>query len=206
MSASDREFELQILEVQTRSTNLVAVFSILTAVAFSIFGVILAITAPFTSGGPSIIVGNLTMGNTTWSGSFTQTSTAYVGPFSYLVQAEYAFLALAFIGLGELILVLLDTPRRINRIRKRFVSWEMEQPTGKIRLVSTGHGSILVGIGIVLFAIGLVVGYLAGAGLVHNLTILNMISHIASYLIQAAIAIALMVVGGVLIAIGIKKS
>jgi hypothetical protein len=123
MSASDREFQLQMMAEQTRSTNLIAVFSIVSAVSFSIFGVILAVTATFTSGGPTLISGNLTNGNMTWTGSFTQNATVYIGPFSSLVITEYLFLFIAFLGLGALIFVLYDTPKRINRIRERFVNW-----------------------------------------------------------------------------------
>jgi hypothetical protein len=65
---------------------------------------------------------------------------------------------------------------------------------------------ILVGIGIVLFIIGLVIGYFAGVGLEHNLTVSNTISHITNYLIEAVIAIAFMVVGGFIVILGIKKS
>ena len=121
MSASDREFQLQMMAEQTMSTNLIALFSILTAVAFSIFGVILAVTTPFTSGGPSLIYGNLTNGNITWTGSFTQSTTMYIGTFSGLVIAQYIFLVIAFLGLAALLIVLYDTPKRIDRIRKRFV-------------------------------------------------------------------------------------
>jgi hypothetical protein len=44
---------------------------------------------------------------------------------------------------------------------------------------------ILVGIGIVLFIIGLVIGYFAGVGLENNLKASNIISHITNYLIEA---------------------
>ena len=64
----------------------------------------------------------------------------------------------------------------------------------------------LVGIGIVLFVIGLVIGYFAGVGLEHNLMVLNMISHITNYLIGAVTAITCMVVGGLMVIFGTKKS
>ena len=65
---------------------------------------------------------------------------------------------------------------------------------------------ILVGIGIVLFAVGLIIGYFAGVGLVHNVTALNLISHLTSYLVDAVIAIAFMVVGGLMVIFGLKKA
>jgi uncharacterized membrane protein len=65
---------------------------------------------------------------------------------------------------------------------------------------------ILVGIGIVLFIVGLVIGYFAGVGLEHNLTASNIISHITNYLIEAVLAIAFMVIGGLMVIFGLKKS
>jgi hypothetical protein len=65
---------------------------------------------------------------------------------------------------------------------------------------------ILVSIGIVLFIIGLIIGYFAGVGLEHNLTVSNVISHITNYLIEAVIAITFMVVGGLMVIFGTKKS
>jgi hypothetical protein len=57
--------------------------------------------------------------------------------------------------------------------------------------------AILFGLGILLFIIGLIVAYLAGAGLITNVTVTNLFSRVYSYLIEAAIAIAFMVVGGI---------
>jgi len=66
--------------------------------------------------------------------------------------------------------------------------------------------AILAGLGILLFIIGLIVAFFAGRGLITNITITNMFSHVYSYLIQAAIAIAFMVVGGILVFFGVNKS
>jgi hypothetical protein len=65
---------------------------------------------------------------------------------------------------------------------------------------------ILVGIGIVLLIIGLIVAYFAATGLTTNITATNYFSHVYNYLIDAAIAIALMVAGGLLVFIGWEKS
>jgi hypothetical protein len=66
--------------------------------------------------------------------------------------------------------------------------------------------TILIGIGILLFLIGLIVAYFAGRGLITNISVTNMFSHAYSYLIEAIIAIAFMVVGGLLVYFGVNKS
>jgi hypothetical protein len=66
--------------------------------------------------------------------------------------------------------------------------------------------AILTGIGILLFIIGLIVAYFAGRGLITNITVTNMFSHVYSYLIEATIAIAFMVAGGLLVYFGVNKS
>ena len=66
--------------------------------------------------------------------------------------------------------------------------------------------SILTGIGILLFIVGLVTGIVSGIGLVHSLTVSNVIAPTPNYLIDAVIAIAFMVVGGLMDIFGIKKS
>jgi hypothetical protein len=65
--------------------------------------------------------------------------------------------------------------------------------------------SILTGLGIFLFLVGLIVAYFAGRGLITNITVTNMFSRVYSYLIEAAIAIAFMVAGGLLIYFGVGK-
>ena len=66
--------------------------------------------------------------------------------------------------------------------------------------------AILIGLGISLFLIGLIVAYFAGRALITNVTVTNMFSHFYSYLIVAAIAIAFMVAGGLLVYFGVNKS
>jgi uncharacterized membrane protein len=66
--------------------------------------------------------------------------------------------------------------------------------------------AILAGLGILLLIIGLIVAYLAGRGLITNINVTNMFSHVYDYLIEAAIAIVFLVVGGILVFFGIKKS
>jgi len=66
--------------------------------------------------------------------------------------------------------------------------------------------SILIGLGILLLLIGLIVAYFAGRALIYNVTVTNMFSHVYSYLIVAAIAIAFMVAGGLLVYFGVNKS
>jgi hypothetical protein len=66
--------------------------------------------------------------------------------------------------------------------------------------------SILVVIGILLLIIGFIVAYFAGRGLITNITVANMFSHVYNYLIVAAIAIAFMVAGGLLVYFGVNKS
>ncbi len=60
---------------------------------------------------------------------------------------------------------------------------------------------ILTGIGILLFIVGLVMGYASGMGLVHNVSI----RPTPNWLIEAVIAIGLMVVSGLMVIFGIKK-
>jgi hypothetical protein len=64
---------------------------------------------------------------------------------------------------------------------------------------------LLVGIGASLLIIGLIAAFFAGNGLISNITVSNMFSHLSSYLIEAAIAITLLVVGGILLIVGISK-
>jgi uncharacterized membrane protein YjgN (DUF898 family) len=66
--------------------------------------------------------------------------------------------------------------------------------------------SILVVIGMLLLIIGFIVAYFAGRELIYNITVTNYFSHVYSYLIEATIAIALMVVGGLMVIFGLKKS
>jgi membrane-bound ClpP family serine protease len=67
------------------------------------------------------------------------------------------------------------------------------------------NGSILAGLGILLFIIGLIVAVFAGAGLTINLIPSEILSRAYAYLIEAAIAIAFMVVDGVLVFIPLKS-
>ncbi|MGA2386580.1 MAG: hypothetical protein ABSG33_08610 [Candidatus Bathyarchaeia archaeon] len=66
--------------------------------------------------------------------------------------------------------------------------------------------AILTGLGILLLLIGLIIAYFAGRELITNITVTNMFSHVYSYLIEAAIAIAFMVAGGLLVYFGVNKS
>jgi hypothetical protein len=65
--------------------------------------------------------------------------------------------------------------------------------------------SILTGIGILLFIVGLVLGIVSGIGLVHSLTASNVIAPTPNYLIDAVIAIAFMAIGVLMVILGIKK-
>jgi hypothetical protein len=66
--------------------------------------------------------------------------------------------------------------------------------------------AILIVLGILLFIIGLIMAYFAGRALIYNITVTNYFSHVYNCLIEAAIAIALMVAGGLLVYFGINKS
>ena len=68
------------------------------------------------------------------------------------------------------------------------------------------YGSIVAGIGVVLIAIGLVFGYFSGVQLEHIVTTTNILSVIATYLKDIGIAVVLVVVGGLMVIFGIKKS
>ena len=61
--------------------------------------------------------------------------------------------------------------------------------------------SILTGIGILLFIVGLVMGYASGMGLVHNVSI----RPTPNWLMEAVIAIVFMVIGVLMVILGIKK-
>ena len=61
---------------------------------------------------------------------------------------------------------------------------------------------IITGIGILLFIVGSVTGYASGIGLAHPVSI----SDSPNWLIEAVVAIAFMVVGGLMVIFGIKKS
>jgi uncharacterized membrane protein len=65
--------------------------------------------------------------------------------------------------------------------------------------------ALLVGLGILLLIVGFIVAFFAGGGLISGATPFNMFSHLYSYLIEVVIAIALMVVGGILVFFGSKK-
>ncbi len=66
--------------------------------------------------------------------------------------------------------------------------------------------TILVTVGILLLILGLVTAFFAATGLTTHITASNTFSHIYTYLIDAGIAIAFLVVGGLLVIFGIKKS
>jgi hypothetical protein len=66
--------------------------------------------------------------------------------------------------------------------------------------------AVLIGLGILLLLDGLIVAYFAGRALITNVTITNMSSPIYGYLIVAAIAIAFLVAGGLLVYFGANKS
>ncbi len=66
--------------------------------------------------------------------------------------------------------------------------------------------AILTGLGILLLLVGLIVAYFAGRALITNITVTNMFSHVYSYFIEAVIAIAFIVVGGLLVYFGVNKS
>ena len=68
-----------------------------------------------------------------------------------------------------------------------------------------GYGSIIAGIGIVLIVIGLVFGYFSGVHMEHTVTTVNILSVIATYLKDIAIAVVLVVAGGLMVIFGIKK-
>jgi hypothetical protein len=63
--------------------------------------------------------------------------------------------------------------------------------------------SILTGFGILLLIVGLVTGYASGMGLEHHAAI---IAPTQNWFIEAVVAIAFMVAGGLILFFGIKKS
>ena len=69
-----------------------------------------------------------------------------------------------------------------------------------------GHGSIVAGVGIVLIAVGLVFGYFSGVHMEHTVTTVNILSVIATYLEDIGVAVVLVVVGGLMVIFGFKKS
>jgi len=69
-----------------------------------------------------------------------------------------------------------------------------------------GYGSIVVGVGIVLIAFGLVYGYFSGVHMEHAVTALNILSTIGNYLESIVIGAVLVAVGGLMVIFGSKKS
>jgi hypothetical protein len=61
---------------------------------------------------------------------------------------------------------------------------------------------IITGFGILLFTVGLVTGYASALGLEHNVSI----GVTQNWLIEAVVAIAFMVGGGLMVIFGIRKS
>jgi hypothetical protein len=59
---------------------------------------------------------------------------------------------------------------------------------------------------VVLIAIGLVYGYFSGVHMEHTVTTVNIISVIATYLKDIAIAVVFVMAGGLMVIFGIKKS
>ncbi|MGA2680759.1 MAG: hypothetical protein ABSF44_03045 [Candidatus Bathyarchaeia archaeon] len=66
--------------------------------------------------------------------------------------------------------------------------------------------TLLVGIGIVLIAVGLVFGYFSGAHMVHTVTTVNILSAIGSYFWDIIIAAVIVAIGGLMVIFGLKKA
>jgi len=60
---------------------------------------------------------------------------------------------------------------------------------------------IITGFGVLLFTVGLVVGYASGIGLEHNVSI----GFAQNWLIEAVAAFAFMVISGLMVFFGIRK-
>lgn len=69
-----------------------------------------------------------------------------------------------------------------------------------------GYGSVVAGVSVVLIAVGFVFGYFSGVHMEHTVTTANILSVIATYLKEIGIAVVLVVVGGLMVIFGIKKS
>lgn len=72
--------------------------------------------------------------------------------------------------------------------------------------MTTGYGSIVAGIGIVLIAIGLVFGYFSGVHMERTVTTVSILSAIGSYLWDIIIAVVIVAIGGLMVIFGVKKS
>jgi hypothetical protein len=124
--AEDREFQLQMLTAQSSITNWNSYFTALTAVSLSLFGVLLALTSSIANsilGGPTTMTGNFTNGTTTWTGELSGVTNVNPAYFSFLTYAEYLFLVIGFFGFFILLYFnLCISPKRIDRIRQRFVA------------------------------------------------------------------------------------
>jgi TRAP-type C4-dicarboxylate transport system permease small subunit len=69
-----------------------------------------------------------------------------------------------------------------------------------------GYGSVVAGVGIVLIAVGLILGYFSGVHIEHTVTTVNILSEIGSYLWTIIIAAVIVAIGGLMVIFGIKKS
>lgn len=69
-----------------------------------------------------------------------------------------------------------------------------------------GYGSIIACVGVILVALGLVFGYLSGVHMEHTVTSVNLLSVIATYLEDIGVTVVLVVAGGLMVVLGIKKS
>ena len=69
-----------------------------------------------------------------------------------------------------------------------------------------GYRSIVAVIGIVLIIVGLVFGYFSGVNMEHTVATVNILSVMATYLKNFAIAVAFLVIGGLMVIFGLKKS
>jgi hypothetical protein len=117
----ERKFEIKKIEVESFISNGNTYLTLVTGVAFSLFGVLSALSGSITSSltSPTIIIGNFTNGNSTWTGELNSVTLINTTYFSTLLVVEIILLIAGIAGLiGIVYFHKVVTPKKINQIRK----------------------------------------------------------------------------------------
>jgi hypothetical protein len=122
--AEEREFQLEMVEAETSISNINLYLTLIVAIAYSLLGVLWAITSGANSvlNGSTVVSGNLTGGGTNYSGQVVIPLTKAIAFFSNLKSFEYV---LGTVGTICLILIVLHqsylAPKRFKKIRRKFI-------------------------------------------------------------------------------------
>lgn len=130
-TAEERDFQLQIAEAETSISNVNTCIVLVVAIAFTLFGVLWAISASANSvlNSSTIISGNLTGGGNSYSGQVVVPMNSVTAFFSKSTFFEYVLGSIGTVGLGFLLLHhFYLAPRKFRKIRQKFIHTSEPNP------------------------------------------------------------------------------